>query len=1052
MKVVGENEVKLQLESSTGPMGPAGPQGIQGVPGPVGPVGPRGATGPQGEKGEKGDRGERGLQGVQGPQGPQGEQGPRGEQGPQGPAGPAGSGSGAGIDDTTPSTTTTYSSQKIDALLNAQKEANAQQNNRLTALESAGGATVSPFIGNLKRMPIYPCPVIYLDGDTTNMTKEVSVLLDIQIIDEYGNEFFRGKSETAWQGSGSLQYPHKNLSLKLQDGAGEKAKINVFADYATHGYHLKVNYLDYSMVRNSVGADLAHDFDDTVFPVDAPISVRSIPVILYMNGEFDGCCTLNYKQDDKLFGMDSKENPLTEIVYRSGLGAWTLSNFEYRGDADETAEMKAKLQTMMNFAANSDDATFTAEFENHFDLNNAINYWLYADIACATDSMSNNWTVATWNGSKWYMCWYDLDIIFGLMERAGLSYHQNTPTTDLLSQQYTVNNPIWAKLYRCFYDQIRERYWELRSGIATPTTLVNRFRTFQTKWSTENIEKERSKWSARPNTTADVDDMYAWMVARFAHLDEKYAAESGVTYTITNNLTNARNSNSATSIAENEAYSAQITANRGYELETVTVTMGGVDVTATVYADGAVNISAVTGSVVITATAVATGDAPADGLPTGYTKLNYIESNGTQYIDTGAELAFASNDEFYIRFAITDVSKVQVAFGYGNDATNNQLAIYSNKLHITQASTGSNNPPNISASNNSEYEYLVSGDQISVGGSMFTKNQIDQIGDMWLFAKNNNTGTPNAPAYMRLYEMYYKTAGELIMHLIPVLDASGVSGMYDLVSGQTLYNSGTGTFAYGERTACTGITLDQSTLTFDDVGTKTLTATVSPNDTTDRVWWSSTDNTIASVVNGLVTAKVNGNVTITATCGEYSAHCAVSVGGADETLLYALLETTWFDGTSDYIDTGVKLYDTNKEFTIVLDYVEGTGNAGSAAIMSCMSPANPWPGILLQGSSGVYKLVCDKFNQNLSGFGVNDGKRHKIAVRRYADTNIYDVYADGTRYASTAQTYNTFDRTLVLGCTPDADNKPAAFWNGTMNSVKVYDRALSDDEINAYFA
>ena len=123
MKVVGENEVKLQLKSSTGPMGPAGPQGPQGIPGPVGPVGPRGATGPQGEKGEKGDRGERGLQGAQGPQGPQGEQGPRGEQGPQGPAGPAGSGGGASFDDTTPSTTTTYSSQKIDALLNAQKEA-----------------------------------------------------------------------------------------------------------------------------------------------------------------------------------------------------------------------------------------------------------------------------------------------------------------------------------------------------------------------------------------------------------------------------------------------------------------------------------------------------------------------------------------------------------------------------------------------------------------------------------------------------------------------------------------------------------------------------------------------------------------------------------------------------------------------------------------------------------------------------------------------------------------------------------------------------------------
>ena len=82
MRLVGENEVKIQLKESTGPMGPAGPQGPQGIPGPVGPRGATGATGPagpQGEKGDKGDRGERGIQGVQGPQGPTGPAGADGK-------------------------------------------------------------------------------------------------------------------------------------------------------------------------------------------------------------------------------------------------------------------------------------------------------------------------------------------------------------------------------------------------------------------------------------------------------------------------------------------------------------------------------------------------------------------------------------------------------------------------------------------------------------------------------------------------------------------------------------------------------------------------------------------------------------------------------------------------------------------------------------------------------------------------------------------------------------------------------------------------------------
>lgn len=84
--------------------------------------------------------------------------------------------------------------------------------------------------------------------------------------------------------------------------------------------------------------------------------------------------------------------------------------------------------------------------------------------------------------------------------------------------------------------------------------------------------------------------------------------EPGVTtYTITNNLTNVTSNNSTTSVAENAAYTATLTAADGYTLNggTVTVTMGGTDVTATAYADGVVSIDAVTGDVVITAAAAA---------------------------------------------------------------------------------------------------------------------------------------------------------------------------------------------------------------------------------------------------------------------------------------------------------------------------------------------------------------------------------------------------------------------------------------------------------------
>lgn len=77
----------------------------------------------------------------------------------------------------------------------------------------------------------------------------------------------------------------------------------------------------------------------------------------------------------------------------------------------------------------------------------------------------------------------------------------------------------------------------------------------------------------------------------------------------------------------------------------------------------------------------------------------------------------------------------------------------------------------------------------------------------------------------------------------------------------------------------TGVKLDKTTANLDLKGTVTLAATVEPaNTTTDKtVTWSSSDNTVATVKNGVVTAVKEGTVTITATVGGKVASCTVTV-------------------------------------------------------------------------------------------------------------------------------------------------------------------------------
>ena len=76
------------------------------------------------------------------------------------------------------------------------------------------------------------------------------------------------------------------------------------------------------------------------------------------------------------------------------------------------------------------------------------------------------------------------------------------------------------------------------------------------------------------------------------------------TRTITYNLSHVTSSNTTASIESGQRYTTTLTADSNYALNTVTVKMGGVDITSTAYSSGTITIPSVTGDIVITATAV----------------------------------------------------------------------------------------------------------------------------------------------------------------------------------------------------------------------------------------------------------------------------------------------------------------------------------------------------------------------------------------------------------------------------------------------------------------
>lgn len=116
---------------------------------------------------------------------------------------------------------------------------------------------------------------------------------------------------------------------------------------------------------------------------------------------------------------------------------------------------------------------------------------------------------------------------------------------------------------------------------------------------------------------------------------------------VTKNLTECLSSNTRASVIDGQSYVTTLTANSGFAINSVTITMGGVDV-STYYKDGIISIPEVTGDIVITATAVTSAPAYTNQLVNAidmsgnvigktamYTNKRYNSSSGDPVDNTG---------------------------------------------------------------------------------------------------------------------------------------------------------------------------------------------------------------------------------------------------------------------------------------------------------------------------------------------------------------------------------------------------------------------------------
>jgi hypothetical protein len=125
-----------------------------------------------------------------------------------------------------------------------------------------------------------------------------------------------------------------------------------------------------------------------------------------------------------------------------------------------------------------------------------------------------------------------------------------------------------------------------------------------------------------------------------------------VYHLVTLGLSHVTSSNEATAVEDGTAYATTLAAYSGYDMQTVTVTMGGTDITSTAYdsSTGAVSIASVTGDIAITATA--TKHVSYHNLVPTSTDASGNVFNGTGYAD-GTRIGSSGTTSELNHFATT---------------------------------------------------------------------------------------------------------------------------------------------------------------------------------------------------------------------------------------------------------------------------------------------------------------------------------------------------------------------------------------------------------------
>ena len=181
-----------------------------------------------------------------------------------------------------------------------------------------------------------------------------------------------------------------------------------------------------------------------------------------------------------------------------------------------------------------------------------------------------------------------------------------------------------------------------------------------------------------------------------------------------------------------------------------------------------------------------------------YTPIEYIQSTGTQYIDTGVKCS--DTIKFQVKFSAAELTGGSF-FGAINKNNERDAFRFFNAAAASSAwyldygsGEGYNRISGGTGKVNTIYEFEIGNRYIK---NLATQTNIASKSTVSFTEKSYNFNICNLNEKLTIYYFKLYVNNELLYDLIPVKDPDGIVCLYDKLTEQYFYNSGTGDFIAG---------------------------------------------------------------------------------------------------------------------------------------------------------------------------------------------------------------------------------------------------------------